>query len=97
MRKSVMNARCYAVSALLIAAVWCFSSKTATAQSRNFDIERFQPALDDSGFISLDGRRVATMAKSPGERPISLDTAWMARVMAASATAWRAIGSTATT
>ena len=29
----------------------------------------------------------ATMEKSPGLRPISLDTAWMARVIAASATA----------
>ena len=58
MRKPVMNVlRKYAGSVLLITAVWSFSGKTATAQSRNFDIERFQPALDDSGFISLDGTR----------------------------------------
>jgi hypothetical protein len=58
MRKPVMNVlRKYAGSVLLIIAVWSYSGKTATAQSRNFDIERFQPALDDSGFISLDGTR----------------------------------------
>src|SRR3954453_8575115 len=58
MRKPVMNVlRSCAGSVLLIAVAWSFSSKSATAQSRNFDIERFQPALDDSGFISLDGTR----------------------------------------
>jgi hypothetical protein len=48
--------RC-ARSALVVLAIWTVTSKTATAQSRNLDVERFQPALDDAGFISLDGTR----------------------------------------
>lgn len=58
MRTQVTNAllRC-ARSALFVLAIWIVTSKYATAQSRNLDVERFQPALDDSGFISLDGTR----------------------------------------
>jgi hypothetical protein len=37
--------------------MWCAVGNSATAQSRMMDVERFQPALDDAGFISLDGTR----------------------------------------
>jgi hypothetical protein len=58
MRTQVTNALLLCVrSALLVVAIWNVTCKSASAQSRNFDIERFQPALDDSGFIGLDGTR----------------------------------------
>jgi hypothetical protein len=45
-----------AVGALLFV-MCCFASNFATAQSRTLDVQRFQPALDDAGFIGLDGTR----------------------------------------
>jgi hypothetical protein len=47
-----------AAFAFVIIAMMCsVSGKTATAQTRMLDVERFEPALDDAGFISLDGTR----------------------------------------
>lgn len=45
-----------AACAFLVVVFWA-SGKSATAQDRALDIERFSPALDDAGFISLDGTR----------------------------------------
>jgi OmpA-OmpF porin, OOP family len=48
----------HAFFAFVVIATTCsVSGKTATAQTRMLDLERFEPALDDSGFIGLDGTR----------------------------------------
>jgi hypothetical protein len=57
MRNLGTNALRWVGSALIVLTLLGVSSKSATAQSRRIDIERFQPALDESGFIGLDGTR----------------------------------------
>jgi hypothetical protein len=42
---------------LLLVAVVTAVCNSATAQSRTLDVQRFRPALDDAGFIGLDGTR----------------------------------------
>jgi hypothetical protein len=41
---------------LVVVALWGLAN-SATAQSRNLDVQRFRPAFDDAGFIGLDGTR----------------------------------------
>src|SRR5262245_52679786 len=45
-----------APSLLLVMAAAAFCN-SATAQSRTLDVQRFRPALDDAGFLGLDGTR----------------------------------------
>ncbi len=59
MRNSTWNLRRGALGALLVMVTSTLASSSATAQSRTrtIDVQRFQPALDDAGFIGLDGTR----------------------------------------
>ena len=53
----VQKARWLIVVGALLLATGLFEVNSATAQSRTLDVQRFQPALDDAGFIGLDGTR----------------------------------------